>query len=152
MHHFFPVVQVSSELFRSPQPDLEDLLKLKEQGIIALVNLRQEATESELFARQLGLAYLHLPIIDWHAPSLEQVEQFLDFIQQKEHKPTLVHCAAGVGRTGVMVACYRLARAVPLKQAITLTDSEGPIAEMGMNDIQHDFVASYAKSSEQNPD
>lgn len=143
MATFLPVLQVSEHLYRSPQPDFENLLQLKERGIRALINLREEAPESEFFARQCGLSYLHLPVVDWALPSNEQVKSFLDFVEQPENRPALVHCAAGVGRTGTFVACYRIAQGMPVDEALRLTNGETPLPGIVMNAIQHEFVRNY---------
>ncbi len=143
MARFFPVLQVSEHLFRSPQPDFEDLLQLKARGIKSLVNLREEAAESEFFARQCGMKYLHLGVVDWKTPSVEQVRTFLDFLSEEAHRPALVHCAAGVGRTGTFVACYRVAQGMPVEEALRLSNGESPLAGVTMNAIQRDFVKSF---------
>lgn len=143
MPRFFPVLQVSEHLYRSPQPDFEDLLRMKEQGLRAVVNLRKEAVESEFFARQCGMVYLHLGVVDWKLPSVEQVETFIDFLSDPANRPALVHCAAGVGRTGTFVACYRVSQGMPLEQALRLSNGESPLAGMTMNAIQQDFVKNF---------
>ena len=55
-----------------------------------------------------GLDYLHLPIPNWLAPSWEQIKQFVGFCDRKHKEDTAVavHCLAGKGRTGTMLACY----------------------------------------------
>ena len=140
MPPFFPVLQVSPHLFRSPQPDFEALIDLKSKGFRSLINLREEAVESEFFARQLGMNYLHLSIVDWQIPTADQVRTFLDFVEQPDNQPALVHCAAGVGRTGTMVACYRIAKGMEMEQALRLTNSETPLTGVTMNLMQQDFV------------
>jgi protein tyrosine phosphatase (PTP) superfamily phosphohydrolase (DUF442 family) len=73
----------------------------------AVVNLRAEASEDAKAAESLGMAYLHLPIEDGHAPTPDQVTQFFAFLKQQEGV-TLWHCAAGVGRTGIFAGMLRL--------------------------------------------
>jgi uncharacterized protein (TIGR01244 family) len=144
MARFFPIQQVSPQLYRSPQPDFEDLVRFKAYGIQALINLREEAVESEFFARQCGLRYLHLSVIDWTAPQHDQVQTFLDFLQDAQHTPAVVHCAAGVGRTGTFVACYRIAQGMNPEEALRLSNAESPIAGMTLNPMQQDFVRKFA--------
>lgn len=145
MAKMLPVLQVSKDLYRSPQPDFEDLLRLKAQGIRSLVNLREEATESEFFAKQSGMNYLHIPVVDWQLPTPDQVEQFLDFMSTEENRPALIHCAAGVGRTGTFVACYRIKQGMPVEDAVRLSNSESPLQGVTMNGIQQDFARKYRK-------
>ena len=143
MAQFFPVLQVSERLLRSPQPDFEDLLRLKTFGLRAVINLREEAEESEFFARQCGLRYLHIPVEDWCLPTSEQVQEFLQFLTGEGNTPALVHCAAGVGRTGTFVACYRVAQGMDPTEAIKLSNSESPLTGVTMNGIQQDFVRKF---------
>lgn len=143
MRRFFPVLQVSPQLYRSPQPDFEDLVNLKQQGLKSVVNLREEAVESEFFSRQCSLGYLHLSVVDWDLPSVEQVRDFLEFVDKVENQPVLVHCAAGVGRTGTLVACYRAVKGMEVEQALRLTNSESPLVGVTMSKIQQDFVREF---------
>jgi len=139
-----PVLQVSVKLFRSPQPDFEDFIALKERGINALVNLRGEATESSFFARQAKLDYLYLPVVDWELPTIDQVLEFIEYVDSKG--PALVHCAAGVGRTGTFVACYRVVKGMEVEAALAVTNQETPLPGVTMNKIQMDFVREFAAS------
>lgn len=118
-------------------------MELKERGLRTVVNLREEAVESEFFAKQAGLDYLHLSVVDWEVPLIDQVDRFVELLNSKERCPALVHCAAGVGRTGTFVACYRAIRGMNVEEAIRLTNSESPIRGLTMNRIQEEFVRAY---------
>lgn len=143
MPRFFPVLQISEHLFRSPQPDFEDLIALKQQGIRSVINLRKEAVESEFFSKQCGLNYLHLAVVDWDLPSPEQVQLFIEFLKAPENQPALVHCAAGVGRTGTFVACYRISQGMSSEEALRLSNGESPLEGVTMNRIQQQFVREF---------
>ena len=131
--------KVDERLWRSGQPKLLDL---QETAPAALVNLRQEATDSERYARDLELGYLHLPVPDQYVPDSGQVAEFLRFVAAATG-PVLVHCHAGQGRTGIFVACYRIAQGMAAEEAITLTDAE--IRMRGMRPHQREWVLAWRK-------
>ncbi len=147
MNKFLPVLQVSQQLYRSPQPDFEDVLSLKSRGVGTIINLREEATESEFFAKQCGMQYLYLPVVDWELPSASQVATFLRFLEQGEDLPVLIHCAAGVGRTGTFVACYRIAQGMDIEEALRRTNGESPLSGVVMNPLQQNFVRTFQPPS-----
>src|ERR1044071_3001951 len=55
--------------------------------------------------------YLHLPVEDYRAPTIEQLKSAISFIENEikfNRSAVLVHCAAGKGRTGTILAAYLL--------------------------------------------
>lgn len=55
--------------------------------------------------------YLHLPVEDYKAPTIEQLKSAISFIENEiklNRAAVLVHCAAGKGRTGTILAAYLL--------------------------------------------
>src|SRR5260221_5630844 len=103
-YHF----QVTPTLKRGSRLDDQGLKDLAAQGFKGVVNLCKEYDDSDK-VKAAGLTPLHLGIIDNTKPTEDQMKQFLDFACGAANQQTYVHCEAGMGRTGVAVACYRMA-------------------------------------------
>jgi len=100
-------VRVSDSLYRSGQPDVQGLLKLKALGIKTVVNLRSFHSDCAMLG-SLGLGYEQIPMEPWH-PEEEDAVEFLKIVTDPKRTPVLVHCWHGADRTGALVAVYRIA-------------------------------------------
>ena len=92
---------------------------LTENEIRAIVSLTEDPLNEEAI-RMAGMDYLHLPVADFTPPSLEQVQTFVDFVRERSanQQASVVHCHAGMGRTGTMLACYLVSENVDPEDAI----------------------------------
>lgn len=98
---------------------LDEFRWLRAQGIQLLISL----TENALYRRDLdeaGLLGLHVPVPDFHAPTPEQIDQCVAAIlKAKEQSLGVgVHCLAGLGRTGTILAAYFVAEGLSAPDAI----------------------------------
>jgi protein tyrosine phosphatase (PTP) superfamily phosphohydrolase (DUF442 family) len=80
--------------------------RLVARGITAVVNLRIEFDDNDA-----GIApprYLYLPVVDDHAPTLEQLAEGVDFMAEEIARggSVYVHCGSGIGRAATMAASY----------------------------------------------
>ena len=120
-----------------------DLDLLYEQGIRAIVSL----TEWPLQAGKVeakNMVYLHLPVPDMRPPTLEDIIAFIQYVDQLVEKglPVVVHCSAGLGRTGTMLASYLVnkgnstADALAKIRAIRPGSIETPDQELAVYDFE----------------
>ncbi len=67
-----------------------------------------------------GFEHKKICVEDFTAPTLDQVDEFVTFVDSKiaEGKKVLVHCFAGRGRTGTMLAAYLIHQGLSAEAAV----------------------------------
>ncbi|HET6406652.1 MAG TPA: protein-tyrosine phosphatase family protein [Chthoniobacteraceae bacterium] len=115
----------------------DDLLLLHEVGIRAVVGMLNVPLHSVIFS-SAGFEHHLMPIPDGGVPTPEQFREYLRFVraQLEAGNPTAVHCAAGLGRTGTVLAGFLIAEGVPLNAAITRIRAARPGAIETREQIQ----------------
>jgi atypical dual specificity phosphatase len=122
---------------------------LKTKGVKAILALTETPAPSS-WIEGSGIEYKQVPIKNHAAPTLTQLEDCIEFIKRNAQKgnKTLVHCAAGKGRTGTVIAAYVCARDnISAEMAIEQVRAkrQGSV-ERNQKSGQENVVAEYRKS------
>jgi len=85
----------------------EDWDELRRKGVGGVVNLTTRRWPQEEMEEH-GLDGMRLPVAEFQPPELEQIQEFVRFCDEhiEDGAGVAVHCVAGKGRTGTMIACY----------------------------------------------
>ncbi len=96
-----------------------DFETLRGHGIGALLTLTETSLPPGALERHQMLG-LHLPVDDFHAPTTAQLLDALAFLDEARAAgtPAAVHCLAGQGRTGTVLAAYLIRGGLGADQAI----------------------------------
>jgi atypical dual specificity phosphatase len=86
------------------------------------------------------------------APTIEQLDQILRFVEQKnvQSKPVLVHCGEGKGRTGTVLAAYLIHHGLKAADAIGIVREKRPgsIQTLEQEEVLQEFEK-FMKQSRQ---
>jgi atypical dual specificity phosphatase len=103
------------------QPALvEEYQWLREHGVSLVISLCEDPPRRH-WLNEAGLFSMQVPIADMHPPEQKQVDACLSAIE-KAHAQNFgvaVHCGAGLGRTGTMLACWFVKKGMTAPAAIS---------------------------------
>ena len=97
---------IDGKLAGSAIPTSKDEIKwVQEQGVKSIVTIREEPLADEWIK---DVNYLHVMSNDMGVPEFDDLIHTVDFIHRRitHNEFVLVHCLAGLGRTGTVLACY----------------------------------------------
>lgn len=120
----------------------DDLPRLHEAGIRAVVSLVNNPSDGLVF-HDAGFEFISVPIPDFNPPAPPQAAQVVEFIDKMkaENKPVVVHCHAGYGRTGTLIAAYLIAKGQKCMEAIAAVRDVRPGAIETQGQVQ--FLADW---------
>lgn len=100
----------SSHIYRSGQLSERQLdSAIDRYGLRRVICLNSEYAERErAVCERRGVEFHHFPMPSDGRGAMEQFTAIYRLLMENDAKPVLVHCNAGVARTGVSVALYRI--------------------------------------------
>jgi atypical dual specificity phosphatase len=123
---------------------VEELAWLRQQGIEVLLSLTEDAPRRQ-WIEEAGLLLFHVPMADMEAPTAEQLDKCVSAINRANERNmgVAVHCAAGLGRTGVVLAAYFVDKGLTVANAVARVRRLRPGSIE--TDEQADAVAEFAR-------
>lgn len=120
-------------LLGSRNPTSADLQELRAKGFGVLVSLLREDEQAPRYdvgrVSAMGFVRHNIPVKDFQAPSIEQLEAFVELLAElPSGSKVVVHCEGGTGRTGTFAVAYWVAKGMKVPDAIARVRKARPHA------------------------
>ena len=144
--------KMDDRFYRGAQPEESDYRDLKALGVNTVIDLQDHPTSYEKRdVEALGMRYVNIPMSDSSYPKAEQIQAFLNVVNDPATGKFFAHCAGGRHRTGVVGAVYRFnVNHWNYDQVYAEMKDYDFYARFGHGDLKT-FVEDYAKRMQTNP-
>jgi len=135
---------IPDRLLASRKPrDLAQLVRMRSMGVIAALNLTEHDWPRG-WIKGSRMDYLHIPVEDFGIPTPDQAMLAVGFIRDRiEEGAVMVHCFAGLGRTGTIIGIYLVESGMEPDRAVATVRDMRPGSLEVME--QEEFVLSWKR-------
>ena len=114
------------------------------------VDLRDQGDRNNQWnpPKNYPLAVCSIGIPDNGHPTFEEVEKFIAFVDNPVNQPVYVHCKAGIGRTGLMTACWHVSHGMPAHEAISNENIKSSYGTLKQEQFVRDFEVYWKAKNE----
>lgn len=142
-HWVIPELLAGSGVPGLLSPLADDIQFMRECGFRLIVTLTEQALTPG--CEPLEIPMLHFPVPDMGIPMPSTIDPVCHQIlgSVKRRAPVLIHCRAGLGRTGLMMACCLVARGQSAEQALTTVRQIN--SNYVQTDAQEQFITHYQR-------
>lgn len=129
-------------IFQDVDHDIEALERVK---VTTLVTLEEWESVPRAEVAKRGIELIHFPINDMKAPNIDDAKGFCEDVERRlrQHEVVAVHCRAGNGRTGTMLAAMLIYQNTPACDALERVRSVNPKAVE--SDVQVKFLEAFER-------
>ncbi len=131
---------IPEKLAGMPRPPLDDLPQLYQAGLRGIVSVMDEPSGIKEY-QEAGFFALWLPVTGGKAPTVKQVQEFVEFADSflEKNQSVAVHCTSCNRRTGTLLAAYLIVKGNSPKIAIELIQKVRSSAEL--REFQINFLS-----------
>ena len=141
---YYRVDRVAPWLLIGPALLPEDYARLTERGVTHVLDLRAEHFDDVATIRRLGMEWRNLAIHDRLAPSIDQLHEVLDWIDDEVRPDGVLymHCEGGLGRTPTVAIALLLQQGYSMPEAHRMVLAARP--EIAPTGPQRDWLVEAA--------
>lgn len=141
---------VTPGFLRGGQPDQEGLQWLQQNQVNLIIDLRGSDRDNAWNPpTSYPMAVHRIPVEDFQSPTLEQVEEFIELVDRarQEDQKVFLHCKAGIGRTGLMTACWRISQGLSAREALEAETIQSYHGHLRQEQFVRDFEAHWRRKT-----